>query len=370
MSLSFEVSVVRDIHSQLNPMLQVLDACNTAGVSYPQEVIDFFGDALEEHGTDAARLRAALENVQIQVAGDPLSEDGATIRLDDLPEGTKAIRITAHHEGNGQVEAAPVAVAAPVEVETPVEVTEPFDSFEDDLVQPEPEPVLAFEPEPAPIAVPSPATSDTVEFDEPIAEFQDDSVLAVTSEETQPAPETDFPPLDETPTDYSEPFPDLQPFEEPVAETFEEPDVESFQNEFPPIQAEPTAAEPEPEPMAIEIEDEYDILDIDEPLDIESPTAISQQPPQVPPAAYQTPPIDDVMPIEDEPLDLELDELIEATEPVQQSPENLDQLDLIRQQESQIVDRNDDLVLAVEDDLLDIDDLDDPLELDEPAEQM
>jgi hypothetical protein len=56
--------------------------------------------------------------------------------------------------------------------------------------------------------------------------------------------------------------------------------------------------------------------------------------------------------------------------------------DFIRLQEMQIVDfrnssapaedRNaaEDLVLAVEDDLLDIDDLDGPLELDEPSEQM
>jgi len=165
-------------------------------------------------------------------------------------------------------------------------------------------------------------------------------------------------------------------------DAFEEPAVAAIQDEFPPIQE---------EPMAIEIDDDMDVLDIDEPLDLDSPTAISHEAPQAIPTAFQPPPVDDMMTIEEEPLDLELDELVESAEPVQPAQDHFSQLDLIRQQESQIMDpnedlvlaieddqqqesqplvRNDDLVLAVEDDLLDIDDLDDPLELDEPAEQM
>ncbi len=262
MSLSVEVYAVRDMASQLDPMIQVVQACTAANVSYPPEMVDFFGDTWEKCGPDPDQLRYAMQNIRVALAGELDSSDGASIQLDGLPEGTHALRIVTAQCGESSAPQ-PVAASAPADL-----------------------PVASAVVEEAPV-LPS----------------------AIPVAEPQPAPEI-----------------------------------------APPIAA---AIELAPAPIELPI-DVPDDIDDEEGLDLDAPTDVyNETPPEPAPVLGEPQPEVNASDV----LDL---------------PNDLSAIDAIRNEENRVIDmdKTDDLVLAVEDDLLDIDDLDDPLELDEPAERL
>ncbi len=272
MSLSLQVYAIRDMSARLEPMLNVLNACSLAGVSFPPEMIGYFGDAWKQFGADADKLRDALENVRLPIDGDLLSADGASINLDSLPPGTFALRIKAQADAQSLLGTTPF-VARPLPAAAPI----PFPVMPASRI-PFPEP-MPFDDEPAPLAFSPPVSfSSEVEIEERLVD--DDDELLDLDEPTDIIPQSEARPL-----------------------------VDDVVIEFP-AQSGPVSR------------------------------------------------------IADSPLNVDMDDYFEEPEPAPM-------LERTRYEEKRVInlDQEDDLVLSVEDDLLDIDDLDDPLELDEPAEQ-
>lgn len=88
-----EFFAVRDGGTQLDTMLQVVEACAAAGTSLPPEVVEFFGDAIRNHGSNIAGLRDAMTRVRLAIDADALGSRGVMLWKDALPDHTTELRI-------------------------------------------------------------------------------------------------------------------------------------------------------------------------------------------------------------------------------------------------------------------------------------
>lgn len=316
MGFGVEVIALRDNLPQLNKMLAVVDACAAAGISYPVEVIEFFGDALKEQGPDAAKLRAAMEKVRVPVTGDLMSEGGLTIRLEDLPDGATALQIRA---------------------------TEPVEVSEAEAIEELQEPALGPELDSGAAA----GQEDELDF----GETETSVSLEDAVEPSPPAAE------EETLR--------LEPLEEP-APTAEDELTEAGQESLS-LAAEPTGKPPEPArreaPLSAETIDELDLAPEEDLLDFSEEETPGQsatpagQSDQVSPDDLLALGEDELLDLGDRDISVGLEEQ-SALEPPQVAPH--------AQAGTEAVDQPD---LSVEDDLLDLDELDLEPDSDAPAQK-
>lgn len=92
MSMSTHVKGVRDLDGQFAVVVAAKLACEKAGVGYPQDLVNYFGEEVEE---SEDYLRQEMETVDISAAIHNYgfdSGDGYEVKLCNLPEGIKAIR--------------------------------------------------------------------------------------------------------------------------------------------------------------------------------------------------------------------------------------------------------------------------------------
>jgi hypothetical protein len=89
MSMSTYVYGVRDLDGMFAKMMRVKKVCDTAGISYPKEVTEYFKDPGENEET----IRREMETLEIKFERN--SRNGEYIyevQLEDLPKEVKAIR--------------------------------------------------------------------------------------------------------------------------------------------------------------------------------------------------------------------------------------------------------------------------------------
>lgn len=89
------VQGLRDLSedSKLQKMKKAKEACDTAGISYPKEVEEYFGDALGytdlDTGIEDEMLNVEIPKCEFRKVG----IDGYEIQLKDIPKEVKTIRV-------------------------------------------------------------------------------------------------------------------------------------------------------------------------------------------------------------------------------------------------------------------------------------
>ncbi len=94
MSMFSSIKGVRDLDGKFAEMARIKDLCEDAGVSIPEEVMEYFGGRYREA---TSYLRAKMEEVDISCAvteSHPDSTDLWEVDLKKLPSEVKAIRFT------------------------------------------------------------------------------------------------------------------------------------------------------------------------------------------------------------------------------------------------------------------------------------
>jgi hypothetical protein len=92
-SMSTSVVGIRDLDGQFAKMIALKEACEAAGVSYPDAVVKFFGPDQVNESVDW--LREQMEEVNIDPAVARSSGDGSNtweVDLKKLPPDVKGIR--------------------------------------------------------------------------------------------------------------------------------------------------------------------------------------------------------------------------------------------------------------------------------------
>jgi len=91
MSMTTKITGVRDLDQDFAKMMQVKLSCEAAGISYPQEVKEYFNDPNDSEDD----LRREMETVSITDAVSICNQDmvdGFEVDLSRLPKDVKAIR--------------------------------------------------------------------------------------------------------------------------------------------------------------------------------------------------------------------------------------------------------------------------------------
>ena len=92
MGMSTRVKGIRDLDGKFANMIQVKEACDAAGIDYPQAVKEYF-DGYESEDVDY--LTTEMEEVDIRdnvQEYTPESSNVWVVSLENLPEGVKAIK--------------------------------------------------------------------------------------------------------------------------------------------------------------------------------------------------------------------------------------------------------------------------------------
>lgn len=92
MSMSTGVYGLRDLGHTFDKMMLIKNFCDAQGVSYPKEVVEYFGEDVEE---DEDYLRNELAHVDIKYAITEYgtdTEDGFEVDLSKLPEDVTKLR--------------------------------------------------------------------------------------------------------------------------------------------------------------------------------------------------------------------------------------------------------------------------------------
>ncbi len=91
MSMTCLIRAVLAADDNYDKMYAVYEACNKAGISYPQEVRDYFGSAIDDCTVKKA---GAIKYIKVEPQFDEESyEQVYTVELDKLPKSTKAIQM-------------------------------------------------------------------------------------------------------------------------------------------------------------------------------------------------------------------------------------------------------------------------------------
>lgn len=92
MSMSTYVLAVRDLTKKFNTLWNIKEQCDKADISYPKEVIEFFGDMLHESReyTESELLTFDLE--EKDGVKELEGSSGFEVELSKLPKDIKKIR--------------------------------------------------------------------------------------------------------------------------------------------------------------------------------------------------------------------------------------------------------------------------------------
>ncbi len=93
---------IRDLDGRFKDMVALKLMCDKTKTSYPKELLAYFEDAIEEHGTDELEdlEEETMERIMKEVnipdeacEGDVDTDDGMLIELSKLPDDIKTIRV-------------------------------------------------------------------------------------------------------------------------------------------------------------------------------------------------------------------------------------------------------------------------------------
>lgn len=91
MSMSCSIRAVLTTDEEYKKMYAIYKACNDAGVSYPQEVVDYFGSAIDN---GEVRKAGTIRYIDVEpVFDEEHYEQVYTVSLEDLPASTRAVQV-------------------------------------------------------------------------------------------------------------------------------------------------------------------------------------------------------------------------------------------------------------------------------------
>lgn len=92
MSMSTYITALRDMDGKFKDMLEIKRFCDRKKVSYPKEVIEYFGNNLGESEEYMIQEMLEVRIPQKEFSDDRVNGSGIEIQVKDIPPEVKVIR--------------------------------------------------------------------------------------------------------------------------------------------------------------------------------------------------------------------------------------------------------------------------------------